>query len=324
MGKILYFAFLVAFIFGSLVGNDIQYRFLKSKPIRLGKDVRAGDFVFLSVPQKSLDMVKQFVYLGGDELLNCENKKIKTSDCLGAPVDQLSHSQKCKDGFFVFFGRLSRNASCDLKGSKVGCESKYDCSQIEELIKSGSFVEIKKVCPTIQVKLLYATPHNFAGKVVYDFEKAYLRALTVQKLARVQADLKVFGLGLKVTDAYRPISAHDALWSACPEPTLVASPERGSKHCYGTAVDVTLVDLNSGEELDMGCPIDEISERARFDYTKTLSQEQIVRRHFLRYMMERRGFEIYVGEWWHFNDKDYKRYEICDVFLADLAEESDV
>ena len=76
-----------------------------------------------------------------------------------------------------------------------------------------------------------------------------------------------------------------------------------SSHSRGSAIDLTLLDMKTGKELDMGSPFDLFSEVSHPDY-RGLTEEQYENRMLLRSVMARNGFEPYECEWWHFRLKD--------------------
>jgi len=166
-------------------------------------------------------------------------------------------------------------------------------------------VDIRSLEPAILVDLRYATPHNFTGAVLpgYDAPKALLRREAAQALARVEARLRPDGLGLRVWDAYRPVRATRAMvaWAERTGRTDLLDQEyiaRRSRHNLGVAVDLTLVDLATGRELDLGTPFDTFSEAA---HTANAQGRVLRDRQILVRAMESEGFQNYEKEWWHFS-----------------------
>lgn len=173
------------------------------------------------------------------------------------------------------------------------------------------FVSVTEWIPDILVELKYGTEDNFTGKVIYSFDTCYLRYGTVKKLITVQAELKEVGLGLKIWDGFRPVSAQFALWEVCPDPTYVANPKTGySSHSRGNTVDLTLVD-EYGREVTMPTGFDDFSLLADRDYSDC-PEEAAENARFLQEIMEKNGFAGYFGEWWHFSDTE--KYEVEQVF----------
>lgn len=163
------------------------------------------------------------------------------------------------------------------------------------------FVPVLDYIPDLVVELKYATEDNFTGQVIYPFRDAYLRYGTVKKLLLAQDILRTKGLGLKLWDGFRPISAQYVLWQVYPNPVYVANPQTGfSSHSRGNTVDITLVD-SAGEELIMPTGFDDFSALADRDYSDC-AEEATENARLLQSVMEESGFIGYYGEWWHYSD----------------------
>jgi len=165
-------------------------------------------------------------------------------------------------------------------------------------------VDVRSVDPTIVVDLRYATANNFTGAPLpgYEANRAFLRREAASALARVQRDLRPRGVALKVFDAYRPVRATLAMvdWTErvhradLLKDGYIASR---SRHNLGLAIDLTLIDLGTGQELEMGTPFDTFSAAA---HTANASGLAAVNREKLRTAMEAEGFQNYDQEWWHY------------------------
>ena len=165
----------------------------------------------------------------------------------------------------------------------------------------AAFVRVSDYIPGIEVELKYATTDNFTGTVIYDFTDAYLRYGTVEKLAAVQTELEEMGLGLKIWDALRPVSAQFRLWEVCPNAAYVANPNTGySSHSRGNTVDITLIALD-GSEVPMPTGFDDFSALADRDYSDC-GEQAAANARLLETTMTAHGFDPYWAEWWHFSD----------------------
>lgn len=177
----------------------------------------------------------------------------------------------------------------------------YDTSQWQEITfeATGILLDIR-----------YATENNFMQQQVYDCGRCFYRPAVAKALKRVQEDLRAQGLGLKMYDCYRPAPYQQRLWDIMPDARYVARPEKGSVHGRGAAADLTLVDLDSGEELDMGTAYDFFGEAA---YTTTTHLPDLVlaNRKTLQTAMLAHGFLTIRTEWWHFNFSG-PRYELSN------------
>ncbi len=171
-------------------------------------------------------------------------------------------------------------------------------------VDNEEFVKINDYIPTIFVDLKYATTDNFTGEIIYQFEDAYLRYGTVEKLMAVQAKLQEQGLSLKIWDAFRPVAAQFKLWEVYPDATYVANPHNGgSSHSKGNTIDITLTDLD-GNEQTMPTGFDDFSTLANRDYSDC-SEEAAANARLLENIMAEYDFNGYWGEWWHYSDNDW-------------------
>ncbi len=177
---------------------------------------------------------------------------------------------------------------------------------------------VDTVVPGIAVDLKYAGSDNFVGRPIagYTGRRAILRRDAAEALGRAAAELKKEGLGLLIWDAYRPTGATQDFyrWSFNADERMRARfypniSKRGiyegrylgrkSEHNWGVAVDLTLVQLSSGAELDMGGHHDLLDPSSATAYTGITPQQQANRRHLCE-VMARAGFRNYRKEWWHY------------------------
>jgi D-alanyl-D-alanine dipeptidase len=166
-------------------------------------------------------------------------------------------------------------------------------------------VDVRSLDSTIVVDLRYATSNNFTGAPLpgYSANRAYLRREAASALARVQRALVGGRLGIKVFDAYRPVRATLAMvdWTErAGRPDLLRDGyiASRSRHNLGLAIDLTLIDIAAGRELEMGTAFDTFSAAA---HTANASGETANNRQKLKAAMEREGFVNYDQEWWHFS-----------------------
>lgn len=187
--------------------------------------------------------------------------------------------------------------------------------------READLVEIVKLDSEIHLDVRYATPNNFTGQPVYRQARAFLQRPAADALVRVSRSLAEKGYGLLVFDGYRPWSVTKHFWDITPkdkrEKGFVANPAKGSKHNRGAAVDLSMYDLATGKEVAMPSAYDEFTERADPDYTGGTAEER-ARRDLLRAEMEKEGFEVDPGEWWHFNYRGWEQYPILDIAFEDI------
>ena len=166
----------------------------------------------------------------------------------------------------------------------------------------------------------YAKAANFTGKILYEDPAAYLRLPAARALNNVLTILKTRGLSIKVYDAYRPYSVTCLMWKVVPDTRYAADPAKGSAHNRGAAVDLTLVDINTGSELEMPTEFDDFTEKAHHSYQK-LPLNVLNNRALLRAVMEQAGFVALETEWWHYSlPQSSKRFVLMDLDFKQLKE----
>ena len=186
--------------------------------------------------------------------------------------------------------------------------------------RKSELVELVKLDPTIKLDIRYAGTNNILGTPLYTQARAFLQRPAAEALVRANHELEKQGYGLVIHDGYRPWYVTKIFWDATPDDKkiFVADPKEGSRHNRGCAVDLSLYDLKTGEEVVMPSGYDEMTKRSYADYPGGTPEEQ-ARRALLRHAMEKQGFTVYPQEWWHFDYKDWKDYSIQNVKFEDLG-----
>ena len=181
------------------------------------------------------------------------------------------------------------------------------------------FVYVTDVIPSIKLEMRYCSYNNFVGKPIegYNAEVCIVTQLAANALIKVQEELKTQNKSLKIFDAYRPQQAvnHFMKWAKNINDTLTKRqfyPDVAkqnlfieeyiatrSRHSSGSTVDLTIVDLTTGEELDMGSAYDFFGEQSWINY-KEITEAQKENRQLLQHVMLKHGFRNYPKEWWHF------------------------
>ena len=187
----------------------------------------------------------------------------------------------------------------------------------------SGFVVLADYVPHIVQEIRYYSTYNFIGERIDCYEEpcALLTKEAARALKSVSNEMIVHGYRLKIFDAYRPACAvkHFVLWGIEDQdirmkpyfyPDLQKQElfEQGyiakkSSHSRGSTVDLTLLDMSTGKELDMGSPFDLFSVVSHPDY-KGITEQQYENRMMLQRAMVRNGFEPIDCEWWHFTLKD--------------------
>lgn len=180
-------------------------------------------------------------------------------------------------------------------------------------------IELKTIIPGIVYDLRYATTHNFMNRLMYPRKTTttFLRLPAAKALFNVQSELQKQNMGLKIFDAYRPYSVTVKFWELVKDERYVAHPAKGSGHNRGVAVDLTIINLSTGTELEMGTGFDNFSDTAHHSFTN-LPAGVLQNRNLLRNLMEKNGFKFYPEEWWHYSLPDAAKYEILDIDFRKL------
>jgi len=191
--------------------------------------------------------------------------------------------------------------------------------QEEGEFRESELVELIKLDATFKLDIRYATDNNLVGRPVYTEARAFLQRPAAEALVKINSELKPHGFGLMIFDGYRPWSVTKTFWDITPEEDkkFVADPKKGSRHNRGCAIDLTLYDLVTEEEIPLTGVYDEMSERSYPDYTGG-TDEQRQMRDLLRSKMEANGFTVYEFEWWHFDYKDWQTYRIENIPFSDI------
>lgn len=198
----------------------------------------------------------------------------------------------------------------------VSCKSvdQQGKSEMELGLEQLGLQNVAEEMPGIEVYMVYATPYNFMGRVLYtDLDEAYLVPEAMGKLKKANDILRKrrLDLHLVVYDAARPRTIQEQMWAVVENTDLedfVANPNKrgGGPHNYGIAVDVTLVDC-AGHPLPMGSEYDYFGDRARVDIEPQLFEKgeityrELQNRKLLREIMTEAGWLTISSEWWHFN-----------------------
>lgn len=181
----------------------------------------------------------------------------------------------------------------------------------------NELIDLEKSIPGIVLDIRYATNNNFTGERIYTLAKAYARKPVAEALKRIQADLKTKGLGVKIFDSYRPYRATVKFYEVYRDTTYVASPYRGSRHNRGCALDLTLINLASKEELKMPTEYDSFTKAA---WPSTPVADPLIKknRQTLIDAMQKHGFRVNSSEWWHFDFVGWKKFDVLDIEFEEL------
>ena len=213
-------------------------------------------------------------------------------------------------------------------------ESKNNAQQVRAEEDTSQFVTLTDVVPDAILEIRYYGTYNFVGTRIDGYEEptALLSRVAADSLKAVSDDVKALGYRLKIYDAYRPQKGvdHFVRWAADIPDTLMKPyfyPDldksvlfeqeyiyEKSGHTRGSTVDLTLFDMTTEKELDMGGTFDWFGIESHPDYCGnpetgeytggSITAEQFANRMILRHAMLRHGFKPLDSEWWHFTLKD--------------------
>ena len=184
---------------------------------------------------------------------------------------------------------------------------------------SSGFVLLSDAVPDAILEIRYYSTYNFVGDRIDGYEEplAFLTKEAAAALKNVSDELITKGYRLKIFDAYRPQKAvtHFMNWALDEKDVRMKKyfyPELDKKvlfpqgyiaehsgHSRGSTVDLTLFDMTTEKEVDMGGTFDYFGELSHPDY-RNITEEQYRNRMLLREVMLKHGFKPLVEEWWHF------------------------
>ena len=186
--------------------------------------------------------------------------------------------------------------------------------------RDSELVEVTTMEPGIRLDVRYATTNNFMSSVFYDEPRVFLQRPAAEGVARAHRALAQHGFGLLLHDGYRPWYVTKMFFDATPEEQkiFVADPASGSRHNRGSAIDLNLYDLETGQPADMVGTYDEFSPRSFPDYPGGTFRQRW-QREILRRAMEAEGFTVYEAEWWHFDHDDWREYALQNATFGELG-----
>ena len=209
-----------------------------------------------------------------------------------------------------------------------------DTSALSPTEDTSQFVTLTDVVPDAILEIRYFGTYNFVGERIdgYLEPTALMTRRAADSLRAVSDDVMKKGYRLKIYDAYRPQMAvdHFVRWAADTTDTRMKPyfypnlPKsvlfdqgyiaKRSGHTRGSTVDLTLFDMTTEKELDMGGTFDWFGPESHPDYCGQpetgqyigggITAEQFAHRMILREAMLRHGFKALDSEWWHFTLKD--------------------
>ena len=215
-------------------------------------------------------------------------------------------------------------------------------TQVKATDDRSQFVVLAEAVPDVILEVRYYSTYNFVGKRIDGYEEpvVLITRQAAEHLRAVSDDVMAQGYRLKIYDAYRPQQGvdHFVRWAADIPDTLMKTyfyPDLDksvlfdqeyimakSGHTRGSTVDLTLFDMTTEKEVDMGGTFDWFGPESHPDFCgnpetgvytgdnsksptgRSITAEQFANRMILRKAMLRHGFKPLDSEWWHFTLKN--------------------
>lgn len=198
-------------------------------------------------------------------------------------------------------------------------EPVFEDDGVTPVMVKNELVDLRLYLPDAVYDLLFATSDNITGAPLYPRAIPLLQKDTAVKLKKAFDLFKADGYTMKIYDAYRPKSVQKILYDIVQNRHWIANPATtASNHNRGCAVDMSLIDDATGQELVFPTPVHTFSDES----ARTCTSWSDTARANVDYMtgiMEKCGFAGITSEWWHFADTDSKKFMTTDIDLASLT-----
>lgn len=185
---------------------------------------------------------------------------------------------------------------------KVGYVEKKCLSKRASVVAVPDAVDLRSFIEEANFNLVFASENNITGAALYP-AVPILESETAEMLLKASNLFLNDGYRLVVYDAYRPKSAQYAIYDELQDNIYIENPyTTSSLHQFGRAVDITLIDMRSGEELEMPTKVYEFKEAALRDNRFEWSTQAATNADYMRYIMTSVGFTANNKTWWHFEN----------------------
>lgn len=188
--------------------------------------------------------------------------------------------------------------------------------QIEEN-PNNELVDLESFVPGLNFDIHFATKDNVTGEQLYSIKKAFARRPVAVSLSIIQEALNRRGLGLLIFDAYRPYADAIKIGDRMKNSESDGFLENNIKHSRGGSVDVSLISLTTGEEIQMPSGYCQNMEATQTDYPD-LPNNVIANREILIEVMQQHGFRVNPKQWWHFDFMGWQAFDLMNVSFEEL------
>ena len=182
---------------------------------------------------------------------------------------------------------------------------------------NNELVDLEDFVPGLKLDFRFATKNNIADKPLYKGSKTFVRKPVAVSLGIVQEALNRRGLGLKIFEAYRPYTVAKILDEQTKNPKFKGLLEGNLKHSRGASVDVSLISLATGEEIQMPSGYCQSMDATRTDYPD-LPANVLENREIIIQVMQQHGFRVSPNQWWHFDFMGWQAFEMMDLTFDEL------
>lgn len=247
---------------------------------------------------KSKTNKETFVPIDGEPVYNCTATVL---NCRAEPSTTCTILYQIVMGTQVtVLGRDGDFYLCRLPNGGIAyCSVNYLSSESLFVDLEGA-VDLRVFMPGAEFEMLFASPNNITGKALYP-AIPLLEEKTACMLMEAYNQFREDGYTIKIYDAYRPKSAQYELFDIVGDSWFIADPYSGNSwHQLGRAVDMSLVDLSTGEELEMPTPMHTFSMDAARSNSDSWTEEAKKNVEYMTSVMQAAGFDILSTEWWHF------------------------
>lgn len=183
--------------------------------------------------------------------------------------------------------------------------------QIARPSLAPELVQITEADYGVKLDLVYASTDNLTRTVIYQDAVCAIHQDAAPLVRKAAQHAQRAGYTLLIFDAYRPQAAQAKLWEKLQDPMYVIPPEVGSNHTRGTAIDVSLIDNQTGHILNMGTGFDDMSLDSHHDVDGLPIEAQRNRLILLGIMLHA-GFKGIESEWWHYELPEANTYPLID------------
>lgn len=182
---------------------------------------------------------------------------------------------------------------------------------------NNQMVNVEDYVSGIKCDVRFSTKDNPGKEKRYGNNGVFVRKPVALALEIVQENLKKRGLGLKIFDVYRPYSVSKVMNDQLTNTAFELMMVDAKKHSRGASVDVSLISLETGEEIQMPSGYFQDNEAAVVDF-QHLPENVIENRELLIKVMQQHGFRVSPDHWWHFDFMGWQGFSLLDLSIEEL------